>query len=55
MLALRREDRIIGPKPDGQEAYSRDVRLLLLFGKDLQLLIVQFGVPSTLIEKNPPN
>jgi len=54
VLALPRKDRIVGPKPNGQEAYGGDVRLFLLFGKDLQSLIIQSGVPSTLIEKIHP-
>ena len=53
VLALRRKDRIIGPKPNGQQAYSRNVRLFFFFGKDLQplTLIIQFAVFDTLIKK----
>ena len=53
VLALLRKDGIVGPKPNGQEAYGGDVRLFLLFGKDLQSLIIQFGVPNTLIKTKP--
>lgn len=35
VLALRGKDSIIGPEPNDEKAYSRDVSLFLLFGENL--------------------